>query len=256
MTQAYIDTDGKYIYGDWVTLEDEARMDGAGVLHYTPEYDPHLWLDGMQHAVTCLFPTDKVREVGGFDEKLPAWEDWDLMIKLTIAGVCGQRIGQPLLVYRLESGQRRKVGDEKEAELLSAIRDRYMEYGTGVTPMGSCCGGNAPALDAAAYAMQMLIGAPFEEAAPAPVENAPVRLEYIGEEWGEQTWFSQDRQRQYKAGRDPDWRWIDADPADVKYLLSFNKFARVALPAPEPEMAAEVGELEPRANQRQPGRRR
>lgn len=111
--------------------------------------------------------------------------------------------------------------------------------------MAGCCGGNAPAIDYAARAMQMLTAMPFEELAPAPVENAPVRLEYIGEEWGEQVWFSQDRQRQYKAGRDPLVRYIDADPLDWQYLLSFGKFARVAVPAPE--LVAEVGEMEPRA---------
>lgn len=254
MTQAYIDSDGRYVYGDWVHLEDETRLDGAGTLHYTPDYDPQLWLDGAQHAVTCLLPTEDVRRLGGFDEALPAWEDWDLLIKLAINGVCGQHIAQPLLVYRLETGQRRKVGDAKETELLAAIRDRYMEYGTGAKPMAGCCGGNAPALNQAIYAMQMLTAMPFDDVAPAAQENAPVRLEYVGDEWGEQVWFSQDRQRQYKAGRDPNWRWIDADPRDAAYLLSFTKFARVALPQPEPELVAEVGELEPRANPR--GRRR
>jgi glycosyltransferase involved in cell wall biosynthesis len=61
MAQAYIDSDGAYIYGDWVHLEDETRLDGAAVLHYTPEYDPELWIQGAQHAVTCLLPTDKLR---------------------------------------------------------------------------------------------------------------------------------------------------------------------------------------------------
>jgi glycosyltransferase involved in cell wall biosynthesis len=244
MVQAYIDSDGKYIYGDWVHLEDESRLDGSAVLHYTPEYDPELWIQGAQHAVTCLLPTDDLRRLGGFDEQMPAWEDWDLLIKLAVAGVCGQHLAQPLLVYRLQSGQRRKVGDAKETELLAAIRDRY----TGVEIM-SCCGGNAPALDAAIYAMQMLTDQPFQEMAPAAVENAPVRLEYIGDEWGEQTWFSQDRQRQYRAGRDPACRYVDADPKDVAYLLSFNKFARVNLPR-EPDMVAAVGDLEPRAQTR------
>ncbi len=230
MLQAFLDSDGKYIYGDWVTMEDERKIDGLGTIHYTPEYDPQLWLEGAQHAVTCLIPTADLRAIGGFDEKLPAWEDWVLLIELAVAGVCGQRIPQPLLIYRLSTGQRRKVGDDKEAELLSAIRDRYYAYGTGEKAMGGCCGGNAPALEAASYAMQMLIEMPFEETAPPIDPNQPIRLEFIGDEWGEQTWFSQDRQRQYKAGRDPMWRYIDADPRDVSYLLSFTKFARVALP--------------------------
>lgn len=257
MVQAYIDSDGRYIYGDWAHLEDETRMDGAATLHYVPEYDPLLWLEGAQHAVTCLIPTEDVRALGGFDEQLPAWEDWDLLIKLAVAGVCGQRIAAPLLVYRLETGQRRKVGDAKEADLLSAIRDRYHAYGTGERPMGSCCGGRAPALETAAQAMHMMLGIFEEEMAPAPQENAPVRLEFVGPEWGEQVWFSQDRQRQYKAGRDPAVRYVDVDPRDWQWLVSFGKFERVVLPTQvldDEDDMAEVA-VEPRVNMRR-GRKR
>jgi len=260
MLQAYLDSDGKYIYGDWVHLEDETRLEGPGVYHAVPEYDPQLWLEGAQHAVTCLLPIEDLRKVGGFDEKLPAWEDWDLLIKLAVNGVCGQRVPLPLIVYRLATGQRRKVGDDKETELLAAIRDRYMEYGTGATPMAGCCGGNTQALEVAASAMVFLNEAMGLQEPPAPVAdpNAPVRLEYIGDEWGEQVWFSQDRQRQYKAGRDPHWRYIDANPSDVAYLLSLDrKFARVVLPVSAPDDSGDMAEVavEPRAQpQRQRGR--
>lgn len=265
MLQAYLDSDGRYIYGDWVHLEDETRMDGPGIYHETPDYDPILWLDGMYVAVTCLIPTADLRAVGGFDEKLPAWEDWDLMIKLTIAGVCGQRLAQPTLVYRRATGKRRQFArDDATGELteagqaiLDTIKDRYYAYGTGATPMASCCGGNTQALEVAASAMRFLddMMGVAEPAAPPTDPNAPVRLEYIGDEWGEQVWFSQDRQRQYKAGRDPHWRYVDADPRDVAYLLSLDrKFGRVKLPDPEPELVA-AGDVEDEPPRRQRGRR-
>lgn len=124
--------------------------------------------------------------------------------------------------------------------------------------MAGCCGGNTQALEVAASAMQFLneaMGMP--EVAPPPDPNAPVRLEFIGDEWGEQVWFSQDRQRQYKAGRDPHWRYVDADPRDVAYLLSMDRrFARVQLPIEAPNDDGELIEVavEPKVAPRQRGR--
>jgi len=260
MLQAYVDAGGeRYIYSDWASLDDETRMDAPVTFHEVPDYDPMLWLQGAQHAVTCLVPAEHLRAVGGFDETLPAWEDWDLLIKLAVAGVCGLRVPQPLLVYRLQTGQRRKLGDTKEAELLAAIRDRYYEYGIGDRPMGTCCGGKANIVNQGQWALDMTLGmAGFDEAVAAPIDpNAPTRLEYIGDEWGEQVWFSQDRQRQYKAGRDPHWRFVDVDPRDVGHLLSLDrKFARVPLATPEEVDDPVVAAVEPRVEQpRARGRR-
>lgn len=253
MLQAYIDSDSGYVYSDWAHLEDETRLDGPAVFHTVPEYDSHLWLEGAQHAVTCLLPTEDARAIGGFDELLPAWEDWDFLIKLAIAGVCGYHVPAPLLVYRLHTGERRKVGDAKEQELIAAIRDRYYAYGTGVIPMGTCCGGKANIVNQATQALDDMLGIMGFESEPPTDPNAPARLEFVGDEWGEQVWFSQDRQRQYKAGRDPSWRYIDADPKDVAHLLSFGKFVRVALPPQnEPELVAAV---ETRTAPRARGRR-
>lgn len=118
--------------------------------------------------------------------------------------------------------------------------------------MAQCCGGRAPALDQAAHAMNLMMGIFEEEMAPAPQADAPVRLEFIGEQWGEQVWFSQDRQRQYKAGRDPNFRYIDVDPRDWQWLESFGTFARVALPVSVPDDDDDMAEVavEPRVNAR------
>jgi glycosyltransferase involved in cell wall biosynthesis len=232
MVSAYVLNDGRYVYGDWLHLEDEGRWDGPAVLHTVPEYDPELWLQGAQHAVTCLVETEQARAVGGFDEQLPAWEDWDFLIKLAVHGVCGVRVAEPTLIYRLESGQRRKVGDTKEAELLAAIRDRYAAYTTGATKMAGCCGGKATTQ--AQAAIDMLYGVFDTGDAPEPVPaHGPVRMEFVGDEWGALTYRSEDQQRTYRAGRDPIDRYIDVAPDDVVYLERLGKFRRVQLP-PEP----------------------
>src|SRR4029453_13599033 len=92
--------DGKYVYTDWATLTEANRIDGEVETHTVEEYDAQKMLAGLRHAVTALVPTDWLRAVGGFDEGLPCFEDWDLYCKLAISGYGGQRLSRPLLIYR------------------------------------------------------------------------------------------------------------------------------------------------------------
>jgi hypothetical protein len=118
-----------------------------------------------------------------------------------------------------------------------------------------CCGGNAPALEHAIYAMQMLTDTPFDNAAPAPQENAPIRLEYIGDEWGEQVWFSRIGSGNTRLGA---IRWCATSTltrAIGSICSALTSSPAWRLPQPEPELVSEVGELEPRMDSRR-GRRR
>jgi glycosyltransferase involved in cell wall biosynthesis len=49
---------------------------------------------------TTLFHRRAVEAVGGYDEDLPAYEDWDLLIRLAKAGLDGDVIPEPLFHYR------------------------------------------------------------------------------------------------------------------------------------------------------------
>jgi hypothetical protein len=80
-----------------------------------PDWTRDGWLQSGLHAVTALIPTQWARDVGGFDEELPGWEDWDFFIKLTIAGYCGQRVPEPLLAYRQHTGARRAESFDRQA---------------------------------------------------------------------------------------------------------------------------------------------
>ncbi len=250
MIEVYAET-GRYVYSDWAHLEDESKWDGDIIAHEVPEYDAGLWLQGAQHAVTCLVETEHARAVGGFDEALPAWEDWDFLIKLAVRGVCGTRVPIPLLIYRLQTGERRKVGDRAEERLLQTIRDRYQDYTTGGKAMGSCCGGAPASVMQSVTALDELfgdMGMVREAFTPPPPDSGPVRMEFIGDTWGAQTWLSEDRQRQYRAGRDPSERYVDVTPEDVAWLVRTGSFRVVALPpaavavpdAPDGTFAVEV----------------
>lgn len=113
---------GRYAYSDWMT--DDRR--GGVQVYPTQEYS----LDAFRqhpslHPVTALIPRKWFRDVGGFDERLPAFEDVDLFMKLLVKGYCGQRIPEPLLVYNLDSGYRRQGGETFKPEFLMLLKDRY-----------------------------------------------------------------------------------------------------------------------------------
>lgn len=90
-----------------------------------------------------------------------------------------------------------------------------------------CCGGGNVAV--AASALDDLVAFATNGAAPVPVEvNGPdVRLEFIGDQWGEQTFIGRASGKQYRAGRDPACRFRDVDARDVEYFVSTGLFAVV-----------------------------
>ena len=112
---------GRYVYSDWVNVErgKEPWSDTASA------YSQEAQLDRMSHAVTALIPTDWARDVGGFDETLRGWEDWDFFIKLAIKGHCGVRQPGALLGYRKDSGTQRDQAWHNRETLAPTIRERY-----------------------------------------------------------------------------------------------------------------------------------
>lgn len=260
MLETWVENGGGYVYTDWAHLEDESRWDSPATWEKTPLYDQKTWFEGFQHPVTCLVETEHARSIG-FDEEMDAWEDWKFYLDLLVQGICPVHLPEPLLLYRLESGTRRKAAKAQEENLLKTIYNHYAKYITGEEqPMG-CCGGNASTLAAARTALddmlEPLMGEPIEFA-PAPAPASVVRMEFIGDEWGAMTWASKDHQRQYRAGRNPNDRFIDAQPQDVQHLIDLGRFRVVELPvqvaASEPEPVVTMTMPEP-VTQRQRGRR-
>lgn len=219
MLRAYAET-GKYIYTDWHAL----NADGM-TRHEVPDYRPQAWLETGQHAVTALIETAHARAVGGFDEVMRGWEDWDFFIKLAIAGVCGQRVAEPLLVYRQHTGTIREQSLARKDELLAALRDRYAAYATGELPMSTCCGGNADALLAAKRALAQANGElPWAEPIVLSGIEEPqvVRMEFTGDRVGGASYIGRPSGHTYIGGNNTFDKYINADPRDVDHLLSLG----------------------------------
>jgi hypothetical protein len=101
-------------------------------------YDQEAVRQKIQHAVSILVETEAVRKVGGFDEELATWEDWDFFIKLAAHGYCGVRVSEPLLVYQTETGTRRLKAFEPGSTIYQQIVDKWKDVN-----FMPCCGQSA-----------------------------------------------------------------------------------------------------------------
>lgn len=257
MLAAYVESGGRYIYSDWLALRN-----GELEAHATEEYRQAGWLERGQHAITALIETAHVRGVGGFDETMRGWEDWDFFIKLAISGVCGQRVAQPLLVYRQDTGTVREASLSNKDALLAVLKDRYAAYAWGSEQMSSCCGGNADTILAAKAALERANGPAAawlpQPVAAANVESPVVRLRFTGPQRGGVTYKGRVSGRSYVGGDNPMDKYADVDPRDVEHLLLLGVWevvsqpavaiavppppAPIAMPAPAAPPAAAAGE--------------
>jgi hypothetical protein len=172
------------------------------------------------HVVTALTPTKHWRAVGGWDEGVDAWEDWSGHLRLAIAGICGKRLPQPTLTYRVYEGDRMTQFYGGAPELMERVLVRYRNE-QGVIPMASCCGGDA---DLAAIAQQAALSAPMPDA--APMDGGKVRVEYIGDDRGAQTW-EHPFGHTIRLGNNAVDRFRDVTPAQARWLKEMNIPIRV-----------------------------
>jgi len=89
-----------------------------------------------------------------------------------------------------------------------------------------CCGGNESTVVDARSVLDQMLGAATGGMlqARAPETDGSVRVEFIGSSWGEQTYVGRVSGRVYRAGRDPNARFHDADARDVEYLVNMELF--------------------------------
>lgn len=224
-----------YIYGDTYTLE----RDGRYMLRPAPDYVQNHMAHHNIHVVTALTPTRHWRQVGGWDEGVDAWEDWSGHLRLAIAGVCGRRLPQPVFTYRVYEGDRMTQFYGGAAELMEKVLVRYRNA-QGVIPMSSCCGGDADLID---IAQSAAAGAPLSPA--APMDGNKVRVEYLGEEKGSQTWDYPDRHSAIRLGNNAIDRYKDVTIDQADWLKSIGVPIRVVPIFDKPDAPAPLPILRP-----------
>ena len=171
----YVGTGEGLIYTDWLKAE-------PGPLE--PMQLVEAWdfrcgavLNKMQHSMMCLLPKAKHDEIGGYDETMPGWEDWDYLIALQAAGVCSYRVETPGFVYRFRKGTIREDSFGKHKEIIDLIRTKWAEYydRRKTRPCGSCPGGRKATVNSSANP-----GAPLSNAQLAGSSGPTTLLAYQG----------------------------------------------------------------------------
>lgn len=205
-----------YVYADAYTYE----RDGSYILRPAPDYVQNHMRHHNLHVVTALTPTKHWRAVGGWDEGVDAWEDWSGHLRLAIAGICGHRLPQPIFTYRVYEGDRMTRFYGGAPELMEKVLIRYRNS-KGEIPMSSCCGGDS---DLARIAQQAVLDAPLTPA--APMAGGKVRVEYIGEDQGAQTW-EHPFGHTIRLGNNTIDRYRDVTPEQAQWLRDMNIPIRV-----------------------------
>ena len=252
---------GGYVYSDTMAvvsnehINDMATLDwhglptlqlGGTVEHATvipaAEWNQREFLqsgyDGRPgcHSVTALVATVDALGVGGFDESMRALEDWEFYLRLAASGITGHLVAEPLLIYRMFTGTRRDDRKGQQTELEAIIRKRYAPFITGDLPMCSCGsgGGGSNAQLRAAAALNNMLPPEFDTFLPelgslqAYIDQGQdVRLKYVGDLYGAVTYKGAVTRRQYRAGREPAYEFVDVDPRDVQGLMLSSAFQAV-----------------------------
>ena len=139
MVNVYRQTGG-VVYSQWI----DAKGPGESDIYDPPEYDCSLLISkGAIHAVTALYSKQDWVSLGGFDENLSHWEDWDYQIALANNGICGVKIAKPLFTYRKWTGLRREENMEAFNEGRDTIQAKWPQFWEGGEQLMACrgCGG-------------------------------------------------------------------------------------------------------------------
>lgn len=207
-----------YIYGDAYTQE----RDGRYLLRPAPNYTQKTYTtaDGMKiggmdshnlHVITALTPRKHWLAVGGWDERIDAWEDWTGHLRLAIAGICGYRLPYPIFTYRVYEGDRMTRFYGGAPEHMEKVWALYRNK-QGDIPMASCCGGDSTLADLAAQAVSGLTTGPAAE-----MDSGMVRVQYLGDERGTLTW-ELGPGRSIRLGNNTMFRYADMTEAEAQWL--------------------------------------
>lgn len=92
------------------------------VAGWLPFGGDHDWMGVMNAAsnAAAMMPRPLLLDIGGYDEELPAYEDWDLFASILERGYRGEVIPEFSILYRLRPGSIMHSIDPKRHHLLRA----------------------------------------------------------------------------------------------------------------------------------------
>ncbi|MEM6884724.1 MAG: glycosyltransferase family A protein, partial [Verrucomicrobiota bacterium] len=103
-------------------------FEGRDIRGIPKEYDPITLLVENCIPVTSLFRKDCWEAVGGYEESLNSYEDWNLWIQFVAKGWKWKVVREPLFLYRDRAGSMLKGAERRRGELVSQLYDLNRDY--------------------------------------------------------------------------------------------------------------------------------
>lgn len=182
------------------------------------DFDRGAILRQMQHTNTVLIPKAALEDIGGLDESMPGWEDWDMLIAMRAAGWCSQRVPRAEFVYRHDRGHRREESLAREEATKAAIRSKWARFYPGPN-------GEPPAEDMMACGCSKgttTMGPGVQtfngNAAIGGTDSQDfVIVQYTGDEQARRTWRGKITGDAYKFSADQRFQKVDRRDAEVTF---------------------------------------
>jgi glycosyltransferase involved in cell wall biosynthesis len=108
---------GGWVYIDW--------FKGDGSREKAESWSGPRLMSRQLGPITGIYRKDDWEAVGGLDEEIRSWEDWDFHLMLLEQGVCGTRLAHPLITYRYDTGTQREEGFAHKEEVLQYIQKKH-----------------------------------------------------------------------------------------------------------------------------------
>lgn len=201
-----------YVYADFMVAE-------TGEVKPCVEFSCEALQRQAIHSVTALYPKAAWTEIGGFDESLNSWEDWDFVISIANQGYCGVRVPHPLLYYRLGAGSRRESMYADRTTMYANLSDKWRNFLVEKDTMGCGCGGGTSNRRQSAQ-----VNSSSGVASPTGVAgDSMVLLEFKGF-GGARSYRGQSTGQVYRFGADPEHKIGYVHGKDAESLLRLRDF--------------------------------
>lgn len=198
--QAWQADTSRYVYCDYYKSLDEVVSIG--------EITPTSMLDSIQHPITCLYPIS-VRDRVLFDEEMRVGEDWDYLLGVIASNTCPAYVKQPLVHYRLSTGNNRRGLRENRDNIESMLNNRWKEK-----IMGCGCRGTTSH-----------VGATYATRGASQLNsNELVLVEFIKPMTAPLTYTGQVTNTEYRFGSDDGHKRRYVHKSDAEHLLARPEF--------------------------------
>ncbi|HET7010124.1 MAG TPA: glycosyltransferase [Anaerolineales bacterium] len=119
--------EGGLAAGQAIPIDEAGQPAGTLFDRGLPEDGADLLLGNPLHVGSVLLRRSWLETVGGFDESLHSYEDWDLWLRLARAGCPMRWIAQPVSLYRFHSRQMTRDGNQMTQANLAVLEKIFTD---------------------------------------------------------------------------------------------------------------------------------